>query len=279
MARIQVDRGRHAAAQEDARHRAQWRGLDNVDVRGAAALGIAVANVPDYGTEEVADHAIALALALIRRLRPLMEDVARGLWKWDTAVRCRRLRGQVFGIMGCGRIGTAAALRAKALGFDVRFYDPYVPSGYEKAIGVRREQSLRALIQAADVLSIHTPLTDETRHLIDTPQLREMKPEALIVNTARGAVIRHAAIAEALKEGWIAGAGLDVLENEPEGLELAGQHPNCLITPHSAFYSQESMEELRRLSAVVAREALEGRFINVVNGVTMPAAMAVDTGA
>ena len=242
-------------------------GFDNVDIRGAASLGIAVANVPDYGTEEVADHTIALALALIRRLRPLFEDVARGVWKWETAAACRRLRGQVFGIVGCGRIGTAAALRAKALGFDVRFYDPYVPSGYEKAIGVRRERSLPALIQAADVLSMHVPLTDETRHLIDIPQLQAMKRTAFIVNTARGPVVRHAALAQALNEGWIAGAGLDVLEDEPEGLDLFGRHPNCLITPHSAFYSQESMEELRRLSAVVVREALEGRLINVVNGV------------
>ena len=249
-------------------------GYDNVDIRGAAALGIAVANVPDYGTEEVADHTIALTLALLRRLRPLFEDVARGAWNWQTAAACRRLRGQVFGIVGCGRIGTAAALRAKALGFDVRFYDPYVPSGYEKAIGVRREESLNALITEADVLSLHLPLTDETRFLIDIPQLRAMKPTAVVVNTARGAVIRHAAIDRALGDSWIAGAALDVLENEPEGLDLFARHPNCLVTPHSAFYSQESMEDLRRLSAVVVREALEGRLLNVVNGVTKPAAMA-----
>jgi len=249
-------------------------GYDNVDVRGAASLGIAVANVPDYGTEEVADHTIALTLALVRRLRPLTEDVARGVWKWEAAIACRRLRGQVFGIVGCGRIGTAAALRAKALGFDVRFYDPYVPSGYEKAIGIRRERSLEAVLSEADVLSLHVPLTDETRFLIDVPQLQSMKRTALIVNTARGAVIRYSAIDRALAEGWIAGAGLDVLENEPEGLDLYGRHPNCLVTPHSAFYSQESMVELRRLSAVVVREALEGRMINVVNGVTLPVAMA-----
>jgi phosphoglycerate dehydrogenase-like enzyme len=253
-------------------------GFDNVDVRGAASLGIAVANVPDYGTEEVADHAIALTLALIRRLRPLFTDISKGVWKWEAAAACRRLRGQVFGIVGCGRIGTAAALRAKALGFEVRFYDPYVPSGYEKAIGIRRERSLDALIQGADVLSIHVPLTEETRHLIDVPQLQSMKRTAFVVNTARGAVIRHSAMEQALREGWIAGAGLDVLENEPAGLELFAQHPNCLITPHSAFYSQESMEELRRLSAVVVREALEGRFINVVNGVLVPKALAQDAG-
>jgi len=242
-------------------------GYDNVDIHGAASLGIAVSNVPDYGTEEVADHTIALTLALIRQLRPLFEDIARGSWNWETAAACRRIRGQVFAVVGCGRIGTAAALRAKALGFDVRYYDPYVPAGYEKAIGVRREHSLDALIAAADVLSLHVPLTEETRFLIDVPRLQSMKRTAVLVNTSRGAVVRYAAIDQALSEGWIAGAALDVLENEPQGLDLFVRHPNCLVTPHSAFYSQESMEDLRRLSAVVVREALEGRLINVVNGV------------
>jgi phosphoglycerate dehydrogenase-like enzyme len=243
-------------------------GYDTVDIAAAAEQGIPVANVPDYGTEEVADHAIALCLALVRRLRPLVEDIGRGNWRYQTAEDCRRIRGKIFGVIGCGRIGTATALRAKALGYHVTFYDPYLPSGYEKAIGTGRERSLEALLEAADVVSIHTPLTGETRHLIDTAQLRRMKKTAYLLNTARGPIIRQAALEEALTEGWIAGAGLDVLEHEPAGLDIYRRFPQCIVTPHSAFYSQESMIEMRRTSAGIVRDALEhGRYRNVVNGV------------
>jgi phosphoglycerate dehydrogenase-like enzyme len=241
-------------------------GYDNVDIAAAAARGIAVANVPDYGTEEVADHAVALALALVRQLKPLMQDTARGNWEWRTAAACRRVRELVFGVVGCGRIGTAAALRAKGLGFQTRFFDPYVATGYDKAIGVARVESLNELLETSDVLSLHTPLTDETRFMIDREQLGRMKPAAYLVNTARGAVVRHEALVEALEAGKSAGAGLDVLEREPEGIERISQFPNCIVTPHSAFYSQESMEELRRKSALTVRDALaEGKMTNVVN--------------
>jgi len=245
-------------------------GYENVDIDAAAAQGIPVSNVPDYGTEEVADHAIALCLALNRQLRQLMEDIGRGNWRWQTASACRRIRGQVFGVVGCGRIGTATALRAKALGYLVCFYDPYVSSGYEKAIGVERVDGLGKLLSAADVVSLHTPLTEETFHLLDVPQLKSMKPTAYLVNTARGPVVAHAALEQALAEGWIAGAALDVLEHEPVGVELA-RFPNCLLTPHSAFYSQESMVEMRRTSAQIVRQALlHKQLINVVNGVREP---------
>ncbi|MGP8247768.1 MAG: C-terminal binding protein [Bryobacteraceae bacterium] len=241
-------------------------GFDNVDIAAAGARGIRVANVPDYGTEEVADHAMALTLALIRQLRPLMADVSKGGWEWRVGLDCWRIRGRVFGVVGCGRIGTAAALRAKALGFDVRFYDPYLASGYEKAIGVQRSSSLEELLSVADVVSVHVPLSEETRHLIATRELTWMKKSAYLVNTARGPVISHEALVDALSRGAIAGAALDVLENEPSGVSELLTFPNCIATPHSAFYSRESMVEMRTKSALIVRDALlHGRYINVVN--------------
>jgi phosphoglycerate dehydrogenase-like enzyme len=242
-------------------------GYDNIDVAAAAAAGIAVANVPDYGTEEVADHAIALTLALIRQLKPLMADVAAGNWEWRTGLDCRRVRGRIFGIVGCGRIGTATALRAKALGFRVRFYDPYLSSGYEKAIGIERISSLEELLSEADVVSIHVPLTKETHHLVGAKEFERMRRSAYLVNTARGSVVAYDALMEALAHGAIAGAGMDVLEDEPFGAAELQKFPNCIVTPHSAFYSQESLIEMRKKSALIVKDALlHGRYSNVVNG-------------
>jgi phosphoglycerate dehydrogenase-like enzyme len=248
-------------------------GYDNVDVEAAAAAGIPVANVPDYGTEEVADHAITLALALIRQIKPLMADVANGGWEWRAGLACRRIRGSVFGVVGCGRIGTATALRAKALGFTVRFYDPYLAAGYDKSIGIHRASSLEELLSGADVVSVHTPLSEETRHMIGSRQLDQMKNSAYLINTARGPVVSHEALVEALRNGAIAGAGLDMLESEPLGTDELREFPNCIVTPHSAFYSQESLIEMRKKSAAIVRDALLfGRYANVVNQFGRPAA-------
>jgi phosphoglycerate dehydrogenase-like enzyme len=251
-------------------------GFEGVDLEAAAACGIPVANVPDYGTEEVADHAMMLCLALSRRLREANRSAADGRWRYQDAEGCRRIRGQVFGIVGCGRIGTAVALRAKAFGYDVRFHDPYVGSGYEKAIGAARVRSLQELLAEADVVSVHAPLTPETRHMISDRELRSMKPGALLINTARGPILRYESVCRALENGWIAGAGLDVLEHEPDGVSALHRHPNCIVTPHSAFYSAESLVEMRRTAAVLVREALLGGTLrNVVNGVcSLPAALA-----
>ncbi len=166
-------------------------GYDNVDWRLARERGIDVANVPDYGTEEVADSAIGMMLTLARgislfnsRLRDHKEE-----WIYKLAMPIGRLRGRVFGIIGLGRIGTASALRAKALGMDVLFHDPYVPDGRDKSLGVRRAESVDELLAKSHVVSPHCPLTDETYHIVDATALAKMPRGSILVNTSRGGVV------------------------------------------------------------------------------------------
>ncbi len=242
-------------------------GYDSVDLDAARKRGIAVCNVPDYGTEEVADHAIALALALCRQLFPLDAEAKKLGWNITVTPKLRRLRELTFGIVGLGRIGTATALRAKALGFKVHFYDPYVVNGYDKAVGVTRERSLDALLRMSDVLSLHCPLNAETRYMIAERELALMKPSAFVVNTARGAVIKKSAILEALRNERLAGAGLDVIEEEPLRTAEEAATPNLIATCHAAYCSIESKLEMRRTSARIARAAVLGEPLeNVVNG-------------
>ncbi len=243
-------------------------GYDNIDADAAYRLGIPVCNVPDYGTEEVADFAILLTLALQRRLHQALADVRAGNWSWRAAEPGRRLRGQRFGIIGCGRIGTAAALRAKALGFSVQFYDPYVSNGYEKAIGVARCSSLDELLRTSDVVSLHCPLTSQTRGMIGRAQLESMKPGAFLVNTARGSMIPEAELIEVLRTGHLGGVALDVLDNEPARSPELFTFPNCLVTPHVAFYSADSVAEMRTSAARNVLRHLQGfGAINIVNDV------------
>lgn len=233
-------------------------GFDTVDTAAAAQAGIPVCNVPDYGTEEVADHALALTLALYRQLFPLDAEAKQLGWKIEVSAKMRRLSTQTFGVVGIGRIGTAAALRAKAFGFRVVFYDPYVPSGTHKALGVTRVDSLDELLRTADVISVHCPLTDETRGMIGEKEIARMKPGAFLVNTARGDIVRKAAVFAALKSGQLAGAGLDVVENEPLRTAEEAATPNLIVTCHAAFCSPEGMIEMRSTSAKIARAALRG---------------------
>lgn len=243
-------------------------GFDSVDIAAARERGIAVCNVPDYGTEEVADHAIALAMALCRQLFPLDTEAKRLGWLIQVEPRLRRLRELTFGIVGLGRIGTATALRAKALGFKVIFHDPYLPNGADKAVGVTRVRTLDELLAQCDVLSLHCPLNEETRHLIAERELALLKPGAFVVNTARGGVIKKTAILAALREGRIAGAGLDVIEDEPLRTADEAATPNLIATCHAAFCSVESKIEMRSTSARIALAAVTGQPLeNVVNGV------------
>lgn len=242
-------------------------GFDSVDIDAARQLGIPVCNVPDDGTEEVAGHAIALTLALCRQLFPLDEEAKRLGWVIRVQPKLRRLRELVFAVIGLGRIGTATALRAKAMGFQVCFYDPYLPNGVDKAIGIARAKSLPELLAKADVLSVHCPLNDETHHMIAEDELALMKPSAFVVNTARGAVIKKTAILNALRNGQLAGAGLDVVEDEPLKTSDEADTPNLIVTCHAAFCSVESKNEMRATSARIALAAVRGLPLeNAVNG-------------
>jgi phosphoglycerate dehydrogenase-like enzyme len=241
-------------------------GFDTVDAVAAAQRGIPVCNVPDYGTEEVADHAIALILALCRQLLPLDAEAKKLGWKIQVATKMRRMRTQQVGLIGLGRIGTATALRAKAFGCRVVFFDPYVVSGTHKAIGIDRAGSLDELLRDSDVVSIHCPLTPETQGLIGERELALMKPSAYLVNTARGDTIQKAPLFAALRAGQLAGAGLDVVENEPLRSAEEAATPNLIVTCHAAFCSPEGMIEMRRTSAKIARAAVLGQPVwNRVN--------------
>ncbi len=253
-------------------------GFDGVDIAAAREHGIPVCNVPDYGTEEVADSAMSMALALARGTHFLNSRLRRGLGDWnvDQAKPIHRLRGRVFGIVGCGRIGTATALRAKAFGFDVVFYDPYLPDGVEKALGVRRVHQLDELLQQAFILSLHCPLTDETRGMIAAAEVAQMPKGSFLVNTARGGVLDTTAAIDALASGHLAGAGIDVLEQEPPPADspvIAAwknpdhpAHDRLLLNPHSAFYCEEGAAEFRTKGAQEVLRALRGESLrNVVN--------------
>ncbi len=243
-------------------------GYDTVDINAAARLGIPVCNVPDYGTEEVADHAIALSMALTRQLFRLDAEAKQLGWEVVAKDKLRRTSTLTFGVVGLGRIGTACALRAKALGFRVIFHDPYLPSGTQKAMGIERVDSLAKLLKLADVISLHCPLNDETHYLIAEKELAMMKPTAYLVNTARGGIVKKKAVLAALRRGVIAGAGLDVIENEPLKTKAEASTPNLIATCHAAFCSREGMIEMRTTSARIAKQAIQGQQLdNVVNGI------------
>lgn len=253
-------------------------GYDNIDFRFARARGIDVANVPDYGTEEVADSAIGMMLALTRGIHFLNVRLRaeRGEWSYAQAVPLHRLRGRVFAIVGLGRIGTATALRAKALGMDVVFFDPYKPDGYDKSLGIRRVESLDELLREAFVLSIHCPRTPETTKLIGTAEIARMPSGSFLINTARGAIVDTAALPDALASGRLAGAGIDVLAAEPPPADdpllqawrdpQHAAHERLILNPHAAFYSEEGLMDMRRKGAEACRRVLLGQPVrNIVN--------------
>jgi C-terminal binding protein len=253
-------------------------GYDNVDFVTARAHGIPVANVPDYGTEEVADSAIGLMLSLTRGINFLNNRTQRkaGDWSYMQVAPLLRLRGRVFGIIGLGRIGTAAAMRAKALGMDVAFYDPHKQDGYDKALGIRRVEKLDDLFRQAFVVSVHCPLTPETKHIVDARGISLMPDGSYLVNTARGGTVDATAIPAAIRSGKLAGAAIDVLPFEPppadHPLLVAWRDPadpcydRVIMNPHSAFYSEEGLLDMRVKGSQAVRRALLGEPLrNVVN--------------
>lgn len=253
-------------------------GFDNVDRQLARQRGIPVTNVPDYGSEEVADSAMGLLLALARGIHLANSRLRAGGgdWSYLQAAPLARLRGSVLGIVGLGRIGTAMAVRGQAFGMDVAFVDPYKPDGYDKALGIRRVETLDELLAQAQAVSLHCPLTDETFHLIDDRAIRQMRRGAYLVNTARGGVVDCRAVPAALASGHLAGVGIDVLEQEPPATDdpllrawRDPQHPahqRLILNPHLAWYCAEGQRELRRKTAETCRRALLGLPLrNIVN--------------
>ena len=244
-------------------------GFDIVDLDAASERGIPVCNVPDYCTDEVADHTIGLLLAIARGIVRYNDNMRAGneRWGWSGAAPLYRLAGKRLGVIGLGRIGTAVARRAAALGLQVAFHDPYVPDGTDKALGLRRLE-LPQLLAESDIVTFHTPLTAETRGMANTEFFASLKPGATVLNTSRGAVIDVDALEAAMREGTVAAAGLDVLPVEPPSPEpglirawRAGEEwvrERLVYTPHSAFYSEESELEMRAKAARTVRDALEG---------------------
>jgi D-3-phosphoglycerate dehydrogenase/C-terminal binding protein len=253
-------------------------GFDNVDHAFARQCGIPVANIPDYGTEEVADSAIGMMLSLTRGIHYLNSRLRdrQGPWMYTQVTPLQRLRGRVLGIVGLGRIGIATALRGRALGMDVLFYDPYKQDGYDKTIGVRRAESLEQLMRESYVVSMHAPLTDETRHMINATTIELMQRGSYLVNTARGGVVDTTIIPDAIASGRLAGAGIDVLVGEPpaddQPLIAAWRDPShpayhrVIVNPHSAFYCEQGLMEMRVKGADACRRAILGLPLrNVIN--------------
>lgn len=254
-------------------------GFDGLDLKALGERGIAVCTVPDYGTTEVADHAIALMLALRRGLDRYEERMRRdpkGLWRYVPSPCIDRLRGRTFGVFGLGRIGTAAARRAAGFDMDVIFYDPHLPDGVDLATGWRRMKTAEELFETADTVSVHSPLTEETRGAVNGDLLGRMKEKAVVINTARGPIVDLDAMYEALKAGTPTGAGLDVLPQEPADVE----HPlikaymareewldgRLMISPHAAFYSPPGLEDLRsKAVATAAARVRDGSLKNCQN--------------
>lgn len=237
-------------------------GYDNIDAAAAAKMGICVANIPDYCQGEVADHAMALFLALNRRVVMADRQVRQGVWN-DTILYpdTPRLSECTFGLLGCGFIARATAERARAFGMETIGYDPFVKAEFLAKHHIRKVDDLDEFLGTADFISLHIPATKENRGLINMERLKKMKRSALLINTARGAVVNEAALALALKEKVIAGAGLDVQVNEPPTQPSPfNELDNVVLTPHTAYYSTAADTALRVKSAEeIARTFLEGR--------------------
>ncbi len=254
-------------------------GYDLIDTRAAGRRGIAVCNVPDYGTTEVADHALALILAFARGIIQYHERFLQTedpVWDYRASPTVTRVAGKRLGVVGLGRIGTAAARRAQGFGLQVTAFDPHIPDGQDLALGVHRSTDLHAMLRGCDFVTIHCVANPETAHLIDRAAVAAMKPGAVLVNTARGSVVDLDAIQWGLEVGRLGGVGLDVFPEEPPPAD----HPllrawrsredwvrdRLVVTPHAAFYSAEGFDFLRRKALRTCLDFLEdGRLSNCVN--------------
>lgn len=243
-------------------------GIDNVDIKAAADMGIAVCNVPGYGAEEVADTTLCLILNLYRRTYWLANMVLHENRRFhsseqvrDAANGCCRVRGDTLGLIGLGRVGTAVALRAKVFGFNVVFYDPYIPDGVEKGLGITRVYTLNDLLIQADCISLHCSLNEHNQFLIGHQTLKHVRPGAFLVNTARGGLIDETALAEALRTSKVRAAALDVTSSDITSIDSPLRDvPNLMVTPHSAWYSDASCAELREMAATEMKRAITTNY-------------------
>ena len=233
-------------------------GLDAIDIPAATARGIWVTYAPDYSIDEVSTHAIALVLVQARGLPGLLGATRQGTWDAAAGGVLYRLSEQTLGVIGCGRIGQATASKGRGLGLEVLVYDPYADATAMDALGAR-VVDLETLLRTADFISLHSPLTEETRHLMNAETLAMMKPTAYLVNAARGGLVDEDALLAAVQNGQIAGAALDVLAVEP----VAADHPflqeeRILLTPHAGWYSEESKVDVRVQGAEEVVRVLRG---------------------
>jgi D-3-phosphoglycerate dehydrogenase len=254
-------------------------GYDNIDVDYATSKGIYVCNTPDYGVDEVSDTAITMIMNIVRgvtRYDALSKALTDGSWEQNTLQSLKRTSESMLGVIGAGRIGGAVILKAGALRLKACFYDPYKDRGYEKVLGAKRVESREELLEISDIVSIHTPLTEETRGMVDREFITTMKEGASFVNTARGKIIKNIDIFyEPLKSGHLSNVVFDVLPNEPpkeSKLLTAWRNREkwlegrLIITPHTAFYSREAFMEMRTKAAFEAKRIIEGgKLLNCVN--------------
>ena len=231
-------------------------GVDTIDLSAAAELGIAVCNVPDYGVQEVASHAFAWMMTLCRKLIPAGEDVRQGIWQYENYIPIQRFSTMTVGVVGIGRIGRCFAGMLRPLGCRVLACDPAY-AAHQAPEGVTMTD-LDTLLRQSDVVSLHVPL-EMARNLIDTGELKKMKPTAYLINVSRGGIVNEGALAQALEEGWIAGAAFDVLVQEPP----AREHPlvglkNFYCTPHMAWYSEQASRDMKTKLAEEMVRAVKG---------------------
>jgi D-3-phosphoglycerate dehydrogenase len=246
-------------------------GYDNVDVAACTANQVRFAYQPDYCATEVAETAVALIMACTRKLFAsldvLKDASANQIWNFAPMGEVHRMFGQTLGIVGAGRIGGRVCRMMRGFGMNIMVCDPYLDERQKGALGLAETHDLETVLREADIVTLHTPLTDETRYLIDEPQLRLMKPQAILVNTARGGVVNTAALAKALNEGWIGGAGIDVYEKEPPPPDMPlFACPNATLSAHIGWMSVEAGWHIRTKIMDDIKACLAGQLpANTVN--------------
>ena len=235
-------------------------GVDSIDVEAATEHGICIVNVPEYCIDEVSDHTIALALTCVRKVVILNDAVKKGIWNFRISAPIFRLRNMKLGLVGFGNIARMVSQKARIFGLNVIAYDPYISSSVMTQNNVKKV-SLEDLLKEADIISLHLPLTKDTKYMFTKKEFKLMKNTTFIINTGRGPLIKEADLYRALNEKWIAGAGLDVIEKEPiDPNNNLLKLDNIIITPHVAFYSDESLRDLQRSAAKGVAQVLKGEI-------------------